>query len=90
MVTETEFSMPNNLLQSPTQIGNVNRIYTENGKLILAKDSEVLASMTISELVNAERQINGIRIEDEKLLLTFDGEVITYISLEEIRAAMGI
>lgn len=90
VVTSTNLSLNNNLMEAPVQLRNVNRIYTENGNLILAKDSDILAQMTISELVNAEKQINRIMVESDELKLMYDDESIASIPLPQLKEAMGI
>ncbi|WP_187695289.1 hypothetical protein [Chryseobacterium sp.] len=90
VVTSTNLSLNNNLMEAPVQLGNVNRIYTEDGNLVLAKNDEILASMTISELVHAEKQINGIRVEGDDLMLMFKDEKIASIPLLQLKEAMGI
>lgn len=59
-------------------------------KLVLAHNQEELASIAISELVDAEKQINSISVSEEKLRLMYNDEEITSIPLEEIKAAMGV
>jgi len=89
VVTESSFSTEASQLEGFPALGNVNRVFISNEKLVLAHNQEELASIAISELVEAEKQINSILVSEEKLKLMYNDEEITSIPLEEIKSAMG-
>lgn len=90
VVTQSSFSTEASQLEGFPALDNVNRIFISDEKLVLAHNQEELASIAISELVDAEKQINSISVSEEKLRLMYNDEEITSIPLEEIKAAMGV
>lgn len=90
VVTQSSFSISASLMEGVPQLGNVNRIYTDNDKLVLAHDNNVLATMSIYELVAAEKQFDNITVIDGKLVFRFKEEEISSISLEKLKKAMGL
>ena len=91
VITQSSFSISTSQLEGASQLKGVSQIYTDGDNLILAnEEGNTLASMTISELVNAEKQMDNMTIRDERLVLRYKEEEIASIPLQDLREAMGI
>lgn len=90
VITQSNFEKINVLMETSAdkQIASV-KIDGSDINFITAK-GELVTSLSLGDLANAERPINNIRFEDKSLLFLFKDEEVMRISLEELRNNMGI
>ncbi|TXF79486.1 ATP synthase F0 subunit B [Chryseobacterium sp.] len=89
VITESHFELETDVLLE-TGNGTADRIALSGDQLALYSGNELLSTLPIGDLVNAERQADNLVLQDDRIMLKFHDEEIASIPLEELKARMGI
>lgn len=90
VITQSNFEKINALMETSAdkQIANVS--IDESNINFTTSKGEMVTQLSISDLVNAERQIDNIFIRENQLVLSYKEDEVTSIPLEVLRKEMGL